>query len=118
MITYVKKKQAATQAAIAPSAHTKALMDAKAVWNGNSVSFEVANTVHVDGLTQGEIKALRATHKTSTPNFERAKQVKSLMQQGRTRAQITSLLRHKGKGYQSRQVHADYAALSKAGRKA
>lgn len=111
MILYTKKK--APSSVVTPSSHTKALLNAKGSWSGTLVEFDVPRNIQVDGFTTEEIAALRKSHKTSTPNFVRALEVKRLIIQGKSRAQIISLLKHRGSGFQSRVVSADYAALSK-----
>lgn len=112
MHIYTRKKTGAK-----PSAHTQALLNAPAVWDGSSVSFEVEKQHTEQGLTADEVKALRQAHGTPTPNFERAKEVKVLIQKGYNRTQVFRLLKHKGRGYGERQVHQDYATLSAAAKK-
>lgn len=94
------------------------LMQAKPVWNGATVEFSVEKSVEFDGLTVEEIKALRAAHKTSLPNLQRALDVKRLIQKGFNRAQVVAMLKHKGTGYGSRMVCGYFATLSREARKA
>jgi len=96
-----------------PSKHTQALLKAPAVWEGSSVSFEVEKPAIEEGLTPEEVKALRNAHGTPTPNFDRARDVKNLIQKGYNRVQTFGILRHKGYGYGERQVFQDYATLNK-----
>lgn len=100
-----------------PSKHTQALLNAPAVWEGSSVSFEVEKPITEEGLTSDEVKALRNAHNTPTPNFDRARDVKNLMQKGYNRVQAFGILRHKGYGYGERQVFQDYATLSAVAKK-
>ncbi len=112
MHTYTRKKTT-TQ----PSKHTQALLNAPAVWEGATVSFEVEKPITEEGLTSDEVKALRSAHNTPTPNFDRARDVKNLMQKGYNRVQTFGILRHKGYGYGERQVFQDYATLSAVAKK-
>jgi len=100
-----------------PSKHTQALLNAPAVWEGSSVSFEAEKPITEEGLTSDEVKALRKAHNTPTPNFARARDVKNLLQKGYTRVQTFGILRHKGYGYGERQVFQDYATLSAVAKK-
>lgn len=62
-----------------------------------------------EGLTKQEMNALRAKHKTVTPNTRRALEVKALIQNGLKCAQIVTTLHSK---YGERMVKSDHAALS------
>lgn len=111
MHLYIKKKTGT--AAFAPSPRTLALLNSKGTLRGKSVEFDVEIPEPSCGLSPTEINALRQAHGTSTPNKERAKEVKDLMLKSYTRPQIVRIMSQKGRGYQSRTIAADHAALSK-----
>ena len=82
-----------------------ALFDAKGVeGDNNSVTWELKKTV--EDLTIEEVRVLPGIN----PNFQRARDVKRLMQKGFTCTQIVQALRSK---YSERAVKGDHAALNK-----
>lgn len=92
---------------------SRALMGVNGHWSGSSVEWIITETPRPDAsLTPAEIKALEKKHASRNINTGRIAEVKTLMQQGKTQAQIIQRLRGR-RGFGERQIKKDMAALSK-----
>lgn len=87
------------------------LMERKGVWQGHTVDW--SPDTQAVALTGPELIALQRKHGTKDINISRATKVKQLMLDGKTQTQIIRDLRLLGRGFQSRMVKEDHAALSK-----
>ena len=90
-----------------PTAPRPNLTDAK----GEQVGHVIEWTVSGNGLTESDKQALRLKHQSRNVNYERAAEVKRLMNEGKRCVDIIMALRRK---YGSRMIKADHAALKKA----
>ena len=109
---YGTRQNKPTQQPEQPSA-SRALMDVRGHWVGSSVEWNVSPTQALQvQFTPAEIKALEAKHGSRNINTDRITEVKKLMGQGKTQAQIIQKLRGR-RGFGERQIKKDMAALSK-----
>lgn len=93
---------------------SQALIVASGHWVGSSVEWTVSQQpTMATSLTPAEIKALETKHQSRNINTARVTEVKRMMVQGYTQAQIVQKLRGRP-GFGERQIKKDMAALSKA----
>lgn len=93
-----------------PSEHTRQLLETQGKSVGVSVEWEVGNAA--DGLTASEMQALRRKHNSRNVNYQRAAEVKKLMQQGKKCMEIVTALHRR---YRQTMIKRDHAALSDRG---
>lgn len=93
-----------------PTAPRPNLTDAK----GEQVGHVIEWTVSGNGLTESDKQALRKKHQSRNVNYERAAEVKRLMNEGRKPREIWHRIGRKP-GFGLRMIEYDYAALSTVG---
>ena len=111
---YGPKNKVSTATKTDTQSTSKALMQVHGTWSGSSVRWDVIPTQNPQAstLTPKEIAALKKKHQSENINLARISEVKRLMQQGKTQAQVVRAL-YGRKGFGERQIKKDMAVLSK-----
>jgi hypothetical protein len=106
-----KHKQTQSSPIQSPST---ALLNVQGTWSGSSVSWDIESPGQTPdaSISPVELKALQKKHGSRNVNTDRVGEVKRLMGQGKTQAQIIQKLRGR-RGFGERQIKKDMAALSK-----